>query len=400
VFSVPIVRPIRDVDLSSDERRLVTACSFFTDIDGSLVPIILPIPRLRSVRRVERLLFTPGGVKVLVELTAGCLSPVGAEELRVPIVSPIREVLLERAAGCSAPLGTDGLVVLIVLREESIGLPIREVMLGLIRLLVLVVDRFEIEEFDGVVICRPSVLEFGARLVITLLEMLLFGTRLVMARLDMLLLGARLVIALLETLLLGVRLVMALLETLLLGVRLVMALLETLLPGARLVMARLDMLLLGARLVIALLDILLLGARLVIALLETLLLGARLVIALLETLLLGVRLVTLRLDETLLELLEEFALGAAFGAGAGLEACRLCRLELFDLLLDRDVAARTGSAISAKISKKRAKNKGPKVEDSFLSSVFPVWDALRCCILYAVFFFVTNIIRLLSSAFS
>jgi hypothetical protein len=113
------------VDLSSEERWLVTACSFFTDIDGSLVPITLPILWLRSVRSIERLLFTPSGVEVLVELTAGCFAPMGAEKLRVPIVSPIREVLLKRAAGCSAPLGTDGLVV-------SIVLPIREVMLGLI----------------------------------------------------------------------------------------------------------------------------------------------------------------------------------------------------------------------------------------------------------------------------
>jgi len=170
VLLAPIVRPIREVDLSSDERRLVTACSFFTDIDGSLLPITLPIPRLRSVRSVERLLFTLGGVEGLVELTAGCLAPVGAEELRVPIVlpirerwlvvgsffafeaggvlrllePPIREALLELAAGWFALLGTDGLVVSIVLREESIGLPIREVMLGLIRLFVLVVGLFMI----------------------------------------------------------------------------------------------------------------------------------------------------------------------------------------------------------------------------------------------------------------
>jgi hypothetical protein len=87
---------------------------------------------------------------------------VGAEELRVPIVLPIRErglvvgsffafegdgvlkliessireALPERAAGCSAPLGTDGLVVLIVL-------PIREVKLGLTRLFELVLNEFE-----------------------------------------------------------------------------------------------------------------------------------------------------------------------------------------------------------------------------------------------------------------
>jgi hypothetical protein len=151
--------------------------------------------------------------------------------------------------------------------------------------------------------------------------------------------------------------------------------LDMLLLGALLVIALLDMLLLGALLVIDLLDMLLLGARLVIALLEILLLGARLVIALLEMLLLGVRLVTARLelmlDEALLELFEEFALGAGLGAGAGLEACRLCWLELSDLLrLDRDVAANTGSAISARISIKRVKNRGWKVEDSFPQSKF------------------------------
>jgi hypothetical protein len=80
----------------------------------------------------------------------------------------------------------------------------------------------------------------------------------------------------------------------------------------------LDVLVLGARLVIALLG-LLLGALLVIALLEMLLLGVRLVIALLEMLLLGARLVM-----AWLELLEEVDLGVAIGAGAGLEACRLC----------------------------------------------------------------------------
>ena len=122
------------------------------------MPITVPMFRLYPVRFDDRLLFTLGEVEGLVELTAGCLAPVGAEELRVPIELPIRErwlvvgcffafegdgvlrllelllreATLERAAGWFALLGTDGLVVLIVL-------PIREVMLGLIRLLVLVV---------------------------------------------------------------------------------------------------------------------------------------------------------------------------------------------------------------------------------------------------------------------
>ncbi|MGB3082534.1 MAG: hypothetical protein WBB86_06070, partial [Candidatus Omnitrophota bacterium] len=105
----------------------------------------------------------------------------------------------------------------------------------------------------------------------------------------------------------------------------------------------LDMLLLGARLVMDLLDMLLLGARLVMDLLDMLLLGARLVVTRLE----------LRLDETLLELLEGVGLDGALGAGAGLEAGRLCLLELLDfVLLDCVLAARTGSAISARISTK------------------------------------------------
>jgi hypothetical protein len=193
MLPVPIVRPIREVDLSSEERRLVAACFFSTDIDGSLLPITLTIPRPRSVRSVERSLFTTSGVDGLIELTAGCFTPVGAEEFRVPIVPPIREVLLERAAGCSAPLGTDGLVVLI-------SLPIREVMLGLIRLLVLVVDRFVI-----------TLLEL-LKLELLLLELLLF----VIAPLELLLLGVRFVI-IFRVVLLGVRLVITLLEMLLLG---------------------------------------------------------------------------------------------------------------------------------------------------------------------------------------
>ena len=169
MLSVPIVLPIRELEFTVRERRSVADCLFVIETDGSFLPIIPPIPRLRSVRSDDWLLFTLDGVEGLVELTAGCLAPVGAEELLpresiglVPIVLPIRErglvvgsffafegdgVLrliessireapLERAAGCSALLGTDGLVV-------SIVLPIREVMLGLMRLLVLVPSEVE-----------------------------------------------------------------------------------------------------------------------------------------------------------------------------------------------------------------------------------------------------------------
>lgn len=170
-LSEPIVRPTRDGRFDSVERRLVAGCLFVTETDESFLPIILPMPRLRSKGSNNRLLFSLRGVTVLVcreaerlfELTAGSFAPVGAVELRVPIVSPIRERRLvagsffafetdgvlelleppirkdqfERAAGRLAPLPAVGLVVLIVL-------PIREVMLGLIRLFVLVVDLFVI----------------------------------------------------------------------------------------------------------------------------------------------------------------------------------------------------------------------------------------------------------------
>jgi hypothetical protein len=103
----------------------------------------------------------------------------------------------------------------------------------------------------------------------------------------------------------------------------------------------------------ALLEMLLLGARLVIALLELLLLGVRLVIALLETLLLGALLVVTRL-----ELLEEVGLDVALGAGAGLEACRVCLLELLDLLLlDCFVAAKTGSQNNKRANKTQETSK-------------------------------------------
>lgn len=272
-------------------------CLFVIETDGSCLPIILPMPRLRSVRCDDWLLLVLilDEIEDLVELTAGCFAPVGAEELRVPIELPIREVPLERAAGCSALLGTDGLVV-------SILLPIRDDMLGLILLLVLVVGLF-------VIVVRERLLD-GALVLLREVERLLDG---------------------------------------------VLVLIELPIRDEMLGLIRLDVLVLGARLVMALLEMLLLGARLVMALLEMLLLGVRLVIA--------------RLDETLLELLEEVGLDVTLGADAGLEACRVCLLELLDLLLlDRFVAARTGSAISARISTKRAKSRGWKEKDRFPAS--------------------------------
>ena len=408
---VPIVLPIREVDFIVTERRFVADCFFAAGTEGVLLPITVPMFRLRStlrcpveVRSNDRLLFALDEVKGLVELTAGCLALVGAEELRVLIELPIRERWLvvgcffaferdgalrlpelpireaphECAAGCLALLGTDGLVVLIVLpirdvmlglilllvlvagllvvtvRElllpdgvlELIELPIRDVMLELIlpfellRVLELLrLDWLDVGELGRVVICRPNMLELGA-----------VGRELI-DRLDILLLGVRLVMDLL------------LLDWLLL----ILSEVEGLL-GVRLVMALLDVLLLGIRLVMALLDVLLLGVRLVMALLEVLLLGVLLVMARLELLLLGVRL-ELRLDETLLERLDDDDLDVALGAGAGLETCRLCLLELLDLLLlDRVLAANTGSAISARISTKRTVNRGRKAEDRFPAS--------------------------------
>jgi hypothetical protein len=366
-------------------------------------------------------------VDVLFELTAGCFALVVTEELRAPIVFPIRAVLSERAAGCSALLGTDGLVVLILLpmREVKlelillllvlfverfvitllellkfklllldllrlnlpllepltldvpllelftgrlavllfviallelllpddvlvvIVLPIRDVMLGLILLLVLLDERF-VTTFSDLLFVRLFVLlEEIERLLDGVLVVILLPIRDV--RLELILpfellrlvelgtdvrevidlLDARLVITLLELFLF----VMALLEMLLLGVRRVIDLLEMLLLGVRRVIDLLEMLLLGVWRVIDLLEMLLLGARRVIDLLEMLLL---------EILLLGVLLIDrleLRLDEILLERLEEFTLRA----GADRETLRLERFDLLELRLDRLLAANTGS---------------------------------------------------------
>ena len=301
---------------------------------------------------MPRLLFTLEEVAVLVlfetegmvELTAGCFAPVGAEELRVPIELPIRErwlvvgsffafeaggvmrlfelpmreAPLERAAGCSALLGTDGLVASIVLREESIGLPILELMLGLILLLVLILlfvlvaGLFVIVVreglLDGVPVLRkesPGLIELPIRDdMLELIRLLEF----VLSEVEGLPDG---VLVLIELPILDDML--GLMRLLVLGAvgRELIDRLELLMLGARLVMARLE--------VLILLDWLLLIPSEVEGLLEMLLLGVRLVMALLEMLLLGARLVM-----AWLELLEGAGLDVTLGAGAGLEACRLC----------------------------------------------------------------------------
>ena len=359
-------------------------------------------------------LLTPGRADGLVELAAGCLAPDRIEELRVPIVlpirerwpvvdclfafeaggvlrllePPIREALLELTAGCFAPLGTDGLVVLIVL-------PIRELMLGLIRLLVLLVERFVIEFrerlldgllvlleeierlLDGVLelielpirdvmleLTRPLELGVDVRELIDRLDMLLLvlllGIRFVIDRLELLRLlelgtDVRELIDRLDMLRLGLRLVIDLLDMLLLGERLVMDRLELLRLGVRLLMERLDELLLEMLLLELLL---LLGERLVIdrldeLLLELLLLGVLLDMDLLELLLLELLLLGDRLDELLPELrLDEPLLERLDDDLLEEDRDEEDDLELLDLLLlDFDFDAITGSQNS-----KRANN--------------------------------------------
>jgi hypothetical protein len=118
MFSEPIDRPIRDGSFAFGERRLFVADRLFVfKTDSSFLPIIVPMFRLRSVRSDERLLFILDKVEGLVELTAGCFAPVGAEEIRVPIVRPIRERRL--VVGCFFAFEADGVLRLL-------ELPIRE----------------------------------------------------------------------------------------------------------------------------------------------------------------------------------------------------------------------------------------------------------------------------------
>jgi len=125
VLLVPIVLPIRELESTLRERWFVADCLFVIEIEGSFLPITLPMPRLRSLRSDDRLLFTLDEVDVLVleeieglvELTAGCFTTVGAEELRVPIELPIRERWL--VVGCFFAFEAGGVLRLF-------ELPIRE----------------------------------------------------------------------------------------------------------------------------------------------------------------------------------------------------------------------------------------------------------------------------------
>jgi len=160
-------------------------------LDGVLVVIVLPI---REVRLELILLFVFLDERFVTTFSDLLL-------VRLFVLLKEFELLLE------------GVLVVIVLpiREVRLELTLPFELLRLLMLLLL--ERFEIEEFDRVLICRPSVLEFGAvirelidrfvaRLVITLVELEVF--LFVIALLEMLLLGVRLVIDLLEMLLLGV----------------------------------------------------------------------------------------------------------------------------------------------------------------------------------------------------
>ena len=117
----PIVLPIREGNFASAERWFAADCFFVAETEGSFLPIIPPMPRLRSVRTDDWLPFTLGEVAVsdlveiegLVELTAGCFAPVGAEELRVPIELPIRERRL--VVGCLFAFEAGGVLRLLEL---------------------------------------------------------------------------------------------------------------------------------------------------------------------------------------------------------------------------------------------------------------------------------------------
>jgi hypothetical protein len=180
---LPIVRPIRDGRSDCSERSLLVAGRSFCvlETDGALLPITVPM--FRSFRKLsdERLLFRSDVIEALVGAVREL--PLLSEFL-VPMELPIREVMLglirlfvllvERFVITLLELLKFKLLLLVLLKfkllllellilevpllELSTGrltvllnvflvpieLPIREVMLGLIRLFVLLVDLFVI----------------------------------------------------------------------------------------------------------------------------------------------------------------------------------------------------------------------------------------------------------------
>jgi len=85
MLRVPIVPPIRERDSLTLERRFPTVCfDCISETDGVLLASW--DERLAAESSSERF-----KAEERFELTAGCLAPLGAAELRVPIERPIRE---------------------------------------------------------------------------------------------------------------------------------------------------------------------------------------------------------------------------------------------------------------------------------------------------------------------
>ncbi|HCO96665.1 MAG TPA: hypothetical protein DIU00_22460, partial [Phycisphaerales bacterium] len=196
-------------------------------------------------------------------------------------------------------------------------LPIRDVMPELMR-----VDELEFDELGRVVICRPSVLELGAVGVLTDDE-LVEGRRIIEELVDREVVGRETVDREVVGRVIVDREVM-----------------DREVDGRDIVDREVVGLDIVDREVVD---------REVVGRLDVTLLGVRL-----EVLRLDVTLLELRLDVAALERLDVVDLEVAFGAEDFFAAGWLFRL----VLLDRLVAAITGSATSARISKKRTKNKG------------------------------------------
>ena len=99
---VPIVPPIRELDSITLERRFSSVC--FVSVSGTdgfllasrdgRLAVESSSGRFKAEGRwpVVSLMFGPDlAAEGLFELTAGCLAPSGAAELRVPIERPMRE---------------------------------------------------------------------------------------------------------------------------------------------------------------------------------------------------------------------------------------------------------------------------------------------------------------------